>query len=289
MQALLLLASAALLPLPFKHYVWLQGLALWSALVRVGAAAAAHAAAPDGVLLCHSPARFLRLGMQVFVPGAPAELHDQCSLQQDCWVMHTWGALVIGFFLPSAVTAAVWQLGRELVRRRLERRTLRRLRAESAAAAAVYGLLDESPTTPERRAKAAAWVAAQAAAALAEAQHAASDATASQPSSSSQGAAQPLTPSSSTSGLVRSSTDSLFSNISAGSRVTRSSSLATGGKRSSSSTHMGDLLLLDRLLEHPAVLLVPLLARWLLLLIPVGALSFACLEAAARFLPMPAN
>jgi hypothetical protein len=110
LQALFLVASALLLPLPLRQHLVVQALATRTALGRMQRLASAHAGLPGRGAECRHFVRCARLVMQAVVPGAGGgtELPSP-QLQRCCWMLHVWVVLLVGFALPTALLAALEQ------------------------------------------------------------------------------------------------------------------------------------------------------------------------------------
>lgn len=110
-EALLLSALPLLLPLPLKHHLWCQGLALRSVLARMQQLAGQQAAHPQQAAQCVRFARGARLALLAFVPGG-LEPQPGPPAQHACWMVNVWSTAVLGLLLPAAVLAALAQHAR---------------------------------------------------------------------------------------------------------------------------------------------------------------------------------
>jgi hypothetical protein len=112
LQALWLTALAGLLPLPLRHHLWVQLLSLCVALSRPPTAGALHALQPGRAEQCCWFVAAARAAMLALVPGASPASRPDPSGQRCCWMLHAWMAVVVGYGLPTAVHAALWQHAR---------------------------------------------------------------------------------------------------------------------------------------------------------------------------------
>lgn len=114
MQALQLAALAALLPLPLRHHLWVQALALHAVYKRILHLARLHARLPGGGAQCSTFVAAARLGLAAFVPGSMPPAWDDPPAAQACWMAHVWSTVMVGYALPAAVAAALEQWRRQL-------------------------------------------------------------------------------------------------------------------------------------------------------------------------------
>lgn len=108
MQALLLAACSLLVPLPLKHHLWVQLLALRLAVWRISPLAALHAALPQSASHCVRWVRGARLAMLAVAPSSAAHAPSPPA-GAACWMVHMWVVVMVGFVLPAVVLAALAQ------------------------------------------------------------------------------------------------------------------------------------------------------------------------------------
>lgn len=108
-QALLLAASPLLLPLPLKHHLWVQAAAVYSALRRMHPLGHAHVHAAGPGAECSIFVSGARLALQAVSSGTPLGLPVPNAEHRCCWMAHMWVLVMVGFFQPTAVAAALGQ------------------------------------------------------------------------------------------------------------------------------------------------------------------------------------
>ena len=105
-QALLLLLLPILVPLPLKHHLWTQLLALRSVLPHMQRLAALRATHPLHAAACVRFVRWARLAtVEAVAPGAAQQ--PSPSAMDSCWLSHTWTVVMVGLALPTFLQAAL--------------------------------------------------------------------------------------------------------------------------------------------------------------------------------------
>lgn len=233
--------------------------------------ATAHAAQPGGGDECAAFVRGARLAVLAVVPGSPVlDLPVPQAARQCCWMAHTWTLVVLGFCLPTAVGLA------------LDLNAARQQRSGSEA----LGEAQEGERSDEGLEHAAAKK-------QLRRQHykAAPEAAPKTVSLSDDGAnAGPSTADSGLAALSRLRVRSRHSSRhSSSSESLRAEDVLVGSSWDSSESSRRSMLSQQSTppkspprhhIDHVAVAMAARLGRWLVLLPPVGAVVWACLELA---------